>query len=58
MTFHHMTRNTTNLNILADALSRQSRIAVEGVFPSAVKELQDKYPGVPSDVTVYDFFRQ
>lgn len=58
LTFHHMVRNSTNLNILADALSRQSRLAIESVFPSAVKELQAEYPGLPSDVTVYDFFRQ
>jgi hypothetical protein len=58
ITFHHMTRNSTNLNILADALSKQSRKVIEGCWDSAVTALQKEYPGVPSDVTVYDFFRQ
>jgi ribonuclease HI len=55
MIFHHVPREVINLNVFVDAVSRQARLALAEVYQSAVAELQRNYPGVPSDVTIYDF---
>ena len=55
-TFHHVPRGVVNLNILVDEISRQARVAMSDVFAASVTALQKRYPGLPADVTVYDFF--
>lgn len=55
ITFHHVGRDIIPLNILVDAVSRQARLDLKDTFKRAVKQLQKKYPGVPDEVTIYDF---
>jgi len=54
-TFHFVERDRVDLNILVDEVSRQARLAVEDTFDNAVTKLRSKYPGLPEDVTIYDF---
>jgi hypothetical protein len=46
-----------NLNVLVDELSRCARQDLQGTQARAIAELQRRYPGVPSDATVYDFMQ-
>jgi hypothetical protein len=56
LTFHHVGRDVINLNVLVDELSRQARVALDGTYSSAIKVLQSRYPGIPDDATIYEFF--
>jgi hypothetical protein len=55
ITFHHIPRDVVDLNILADAISRQARLGLEGTYDRAIAELQKHYPGLPKEATIYDF---
>jgi hypothetical protein len=57
LVFHHVRRNQVNLNVLVDELSRCARQDLQGTQARAIAELQRRYPGVPSDATVYDFMQ-
>ena len=54
-TFHHVPREVVDLNILVDEVSRTARVALEASYETAVAALVRKYPGLPTDVTIYDF---
>jgi hypothetical protein len=56
ITFHHIVRMAVNLNILMDHLSRESRVDLKETWKHAIAALQKECPGVPSEVTIYDFF--
>lgn len=53
--YHFIGRSAVDLNCLVDELSRQSRLALNGVWAASLPELQKRYPGLPDDVTIYDF---
>lgn len=55
LTFHFVERSRVDMNILADEVARQARIDVEDTYERAIERLSRKYPGLPPDVTVYDF---
>jgi len=55
LTFHHVSRDVVNMNVLMDAISRQSRLSLAGVYERAIQELQGKYPGLPDEASIYDF---
>lgn len=53
--FHFIERDRVNLNVLVDEVSRQARLDMEDTFGKAVGTLCKRYPGLPEDVTIYDF---
>jgi hypothetical protein len=53
--FHHVGRDIVPLNVLVDAVSRQARLDMKETMGRAVKQLQKKYPGIPDEVSIYDF---
>ena len=55
ITFHHIGRDMIPLNVYVDAISRQARLDVKETGARATAELQRKYPGIPDEVTLYDF---
>jgi len=55
MTFHHVSRDRADLNILVDEVSRQARLDVADTYNRAVDKLGQRFPGLPEDVTIYDF---
>jgi len=55
MTFHFVERDRIHLNVLVDEVSRQARIDVEDTYQHAIDKLAKKYPGLPDDVSIYDF---
>ena len=54
ITFHHIPRDTYSLHILMDHLSRQSRLSLKTAQPATDKIMQNSFPGLPEDLTVYD----
>lgn len=55
LTFHFVGRDTVDMNVLADEVSRQARLDVEQTYDRATERLCKRYPGLPEDVTIYDF---
>lgn len=55
LTFHFVPREKVDLNILVDEVSRRARLDVEETFDRAIAVLKEKYPGIPDNVTIYDF---
>lgn len=55
ITFHFVDRSRVNLNVLMDEVSRQARVDIEETYDRAVKTLTERYPGLPPDVSIYDF---
>ena len=53
--YHHVGRDIADMNILMDEISRCARVAMQDVYQTAVTTLQKKYPGLPDDVSIYDF---
>jgi hypothetical protein len=53
--FHYVPRDTVNLNVLVDEVSRQARLDIEDTYGRAVKKLCARYPGLSEDVSIYDF---
>lgn len=55
LTFHFIERDRVDLNVLADEISRQARLDVEDTYDRAIETLGRRYPGLPTDVSIYDF---
>jgi hypothetical protein len=55
ITFHFLERAKADMNILVDEVSRQARLDLESTYSTAIKTLSEKYPGLPTDCSVYDF---
>ena len=55
ITFHFVDRSRVNLNVLVDEVSRQARVDIEATFTRAVATLTERYPGIPPEVSIYDF---
>lgn len=55
LTFHYVGRAKVDLNVLVDEVSRQARIDVEETHGKSIDTLCRRYPGLPGDVSIYDF---
>jgi len=55
LSFHFVARDRVNLNVLVDEVARQARLDVVDTYGRAVTKLQRRYPGIPDDVSIYDF---
>lgn len=55
ITFHHIRRTEVSMNILADLLSKEARLAISECFKNVQYKLATKYPGMPENVSIYDF---
>jgi hypothetical protein len=55
LTFHYVARDRVNLNILVDQVSRRARLTMSDVYQQAINDLRKKYPGLPEDMSIYDF---
>lgn len=53
--YHHVGRDVIDMNILMDEVARCAREALKNVVPTAIEKLQKAYPGLPSNVSIYDF---
>jgi hypothetical protein len=53
--FQHIPRSELPLNILTDELSRSSRLSLKNAFTHAAEKLQRRFPGLPADLSPYDF---
>ena len=55
MIYHHIPRDVVSLNILVDEVARRARLDLKDSFQRAIQDLQKRYPGLPDDVSIYDF---
>jgi hypothetical protein len=52
--FRHIPRDKVNLHILLDQLARRTRLEIEDVYAQTLIDLQQDYPDLPSDLSIYD----
>jgi hypothetical protein len=52
--FHSIPRDSIGLHILADAASKEARLSLGVVEKAAVARLLKVFPGIPTDLSVYD----
>jgi hypothetical protein len=53
--FHHIRRTEVSMNILADFLSKAARLSITDCFKATQSRLASSYPGMPADLSSYDF---
>jgi hypothetical protein len=56
MTYHHLHRERANLNVLVDQISRRCRLDNKEILERSITDLRKKFPGIPDNATIYDFF--
>lgn len=53
--YHYIPRDTVNLHVLVDAVSRASRLSAVGSYQAALNTLAKAYQDVSPDLSIYDF---